>query len=65
MKAEDVGIFLGYVTTFPQGGPPDLSLADDIDLGADLPAFIAPVMSATIPSNAELLYIEGIPTSDE
>jgi hypothetical protein len=65
VKAEDVGIFLGYVTTFPQGGPPDLSLADDIDLGADLPAFIAPVMNATIPSNAELLYIEGIPTSHE
>ncbi len=61
VKAVDVGIFLGYVDAFPLGEEPDLSLTGGIDLDADLPAFEAPNMTATIPASATLLYIEGVP----
>jgi len=63
VKAEDIGLFLGYTTEFPLGSAPDLTLTDTIDLDVDLPAFTAPDIDTTIPDDAELLYIEGIPTA--
>ncbi|MBI4605801.1 MAG: hypothetical protein HY721_27865 [Planctomycetes bacterium] len=61
VKAVDVGIFLGYVTAFPAGEEPDLTPAQAIDLDAELPEFDPPNISPTIPENAELLYIDGVP----
>jgi hypothetical protein len=60
VKALDVGIFLGVVDDMPLGAP-DLSQADGIDLDSDLPDYTAPEMSSSIPTNATLLYVEGVP----
>ncbi len=65
IKAVDVGIFLGFVTAFPNGEQPSLSPAATIDLETDLPDFVAPTLDTTIPTDAELLYVEGIPVSTE
>lgn len=61
IKAVDVGIFLGLIDAFPDGEEPDLSLADDLDLDAELPDFDAPDMTSSIPRSAPLLYIQGVP----
>ncbi len=60
VKAIDIGIFLGSVNAFPSGeGEPDISQADAVNLDSDLPTFVAPTLSATLPSGAEQLYVEG------
>ena len=62
VKALDVGIFLGVVDDMPLGAP-DLSPTGDIDLDSDLPTYVAPEMSSSLPSDATLLYVEGVPVS--
>ncbi len=60
----DRKIILGSVTAFPNGSPPDLTLANTIDLDADLPVFTPHNMALTIPE-ATLKYIEGLPVLQE
>ena len=60
VKGVDVGIFLGLVSSFPLGEEPDITPATAIDLDATIPAFVSPALNATLPTGAELLYVEGI-----
>ncbi len=64
VKALDIGIFLGEVTAFPNGTEPSLTNADAVDLDAALPVMPAVTMDTTLPSSAELLYVEGLPVDD-
>lgn len=59
VKRLEVGIFLGFVTAFPNGTQPALTQAAAIDLDADFPEFEAPVIGAE--PTGDVLYIEGNP----
>jgi hypothetical protein len=60
VRAIDAGIFIGFVTAFPAGPAPDMTLPDTVVLDDDIPIFAAPDLSLTIP-DSELKYIEGKP----
>ncbi|MEM7232168.1 MAG: hypothetical protein AAF517_08345 [Planctomycetota bacterium] len=63
VKGVDVGIFLGFVTDFPDGEQPDMTEATGLDLDEEIPEFTHPDIDGTVP-DAELLYVEGIPVSE-
>ena len=64
VKAVDVRVFLGPVSAFPNGTAPDLAKVDK--LGFDnLPVFVVPDVDGTIPEDAPLRYVEGVPGTGE
>lgn len=59
VRATDVGILLEPAAPGVSG--PSLAPAASLDLDTGLPRFEDPRVSATIPADAPLLYVEGVP----